>query len=317
MTTDRGIRAIINGDDFGLAASINEGVLEAHTHGYLTSTTLSVAGPAAEAAVRAAGACPQLGVGLHLTLVDEPPLSDPDTVSSLLDTDSADDSRSRDRLVDVLRPRMHRNGQRFALRWLAGRINAKELRAEIRLQLQRATELGLTLTHLDSHDHVHVLPGVIEIVLEEMSRQSLRCLRIPLEKRPVGHAGWARRATGLGLRTCAVRAARVAKRRGFLFPDRFVGYVGAGNIDAGGLVERIAGLRPGVTELSVHPARGDGPPRPDFADWGYRWNEELLALTDPVVHRALERCGAQLINFGDLAEEAGRADPAAADLAAA
>jgi predicted glycoside hydrolase/deacetylase ChbG (UPF0249 family) len=67
---------IINGDDFGLSPGVNDGIVEAHTRGVLTSTSLMVTAPAAPQAAALAKSHPQLSVGLHF--VDESPqLDDP------------------------------------------------------------------------------------------------------------------------------------------------------------------------------------------------------------------------------------------------
>ena len=58
---------VVNGDDFGLSAGVNEGMIEAHTNGVLTSTSLMVLAPAATEAAEAAAAHPELSVGLHFT----------------------------------------------------------------------------------------------------------------------------------------------------------------------------------------------------------------------------------------------------------
>lgn len=56
---------MVNGDDFGLAGGVNEGIVEAHANGILTSTSLMVLEPAAADAAQLAGAHPHLSVGLH------------------------------------------------------------------------------------------------------------------------------------------------------------------------------------------------------------------------------------------------------------
>jgi chitin disaccharide deacetylase len=65
---------IINGDDFGLSPGVNDGIVEAHTRGVLTSTSLMVTAPAAAQAAAAAKSHPELSVGLHF--VDDSPLLD-------------------------------------------------------------------------------------------------------------------------------------------------------------------------------------------------------------------------------------------------
>ena len=58
-------RLIVNADDFGLAAGVNEGIIEAHVNGVLTSTSLMVERSEAADAVRLARAHPALSIGLH------------------------------------------------------------------------------------------------------------------------------------------------------------------------------------------------------------------------------------------------------------
>jgi predicted glycoside hydrolase/deacetylase ChbG (UPF0249 family) len=67
---------VVNADDFGASEGVNQGVVQAHVHGVVTSTSLMVTGNAAEHAARLAGEHPGLGVGLHWDL-DEENLSDP------------------------------------------------------------------------------------------------------------------------------------------------------------------------------------------------------------------------------------------------
>src|ERR1035438_9634358 len=62
-------RLIVNADDFGLSHSVNAAVIHAHREGILTSASLMVNEAGFEEAVKLAKENPQLGVGLHLTLL--------------------------------------------------------------------------------------------------------------------------------------------------------------------------------------------------------------------------------------------------------
>jgi chitin disaccharide deacetylase len=59
---------IVNADDFGACSGVNRGIVEAHGHGIVTSTSLMVESSGAEEAAGLAAGCPELGVGLHATL---------------------------------------------------------------------------------------------------------------------------------------------------------------------------------------------------------------------------------------------------------
>lgn len=68
---------IVNADDFGLSRGVNAGIVEAHSRGVVTSTSLMVLRPAAEEAAEIAREHPALSVGLHFD-GDGLDLDDPD-----------------------------------------------------------------------------------------------------------------------------------------------------------------------------------------------------------------------------------------------
>ena len=76
---------IINADDFGLHPSVNQAIIQGHTFGLITSTSLMPGATAFEDAVQLAAAYPELGIGVHLTLVGEKPVVDAALVPSLVD----------------------------------------------------------------------------------------------------------------------------------------------------------------------------------------------------------------------------------------
>jgi chitin disaccharide deacetylase len=62
------MKLIVNGDDFGASRGVNRGILEAHTRGVLTSTSMIVEASASEEAAALSSAQPELGVGLHVVM---------------------------------------------------------------------------------------------------------------------------------------------------------------------------------------------------------------------------------------------------------
>lgn len=110
------IELVVNADDFGHSVATNDGIIHAHEHGIVTSTSLMVRRPGAEHAARYARAHPDFSVGLH---VDFGPW------------ESRDDEG---RLV----------------------VRGAPVADEPDAQLERFRELvGREPTHLDSHHHVH------------------------------------------------------------------------------------------------------------------------------------------------------------------
>jgi predicted glycoside hydrolase/deacetylase ChbG (UPF0249 family) len=160
---------IVNADDFGLTRGVSAGILAAHRHGIVTSTTVLVtANPDSEqlAEARAAG----LGLGLHVNLTLGRPLT-----------------RARS-LVDG-RGAFVRDPRRAA----AG-ADAREVRAEIQAQIERFEKLvGRPPTHLDTHHHVGLYAPVRDVVLAVAAARGL-----PVRSQDAAARA---RARGAGLRT--------------------------------------------------------------------------------------------------------------------
>ncbi|MFZ0950260.1 MAG: ChbG/HpnK family deacetylase, partial [Candidatus Sulfotelmatobacter sp.] len=83
-------RLIVNADDFGLTAGVNRAILETHTAGVVSSTTLMANGLAFEDAVVAARSAPNLSVGCHVVLVDGTPVAQPGALDTLVAVRSAE-----------------------------------------------------------------------------------------------------------------------------------------------------------------------------------------------------------------------------------
>src|SRR5690348_5585489 len=61
-------KLVVNADDFGRSSPINQGIIEAHQQGIVTSASLMTDREGFDDAVRLAKSNPNLGIGLHLDL---------------------------------------------------------------------------------------------------------------------------------------------------------------------------------------------------------------------------------------------------------
>ena len=152
-------RLIVNADDFGLAGSVSTGIIDVYQSGQLSSTTLMVNMPGTEQAVDLAERHPGLGVGLHFNLTEGRPLTD---------------ARS---LVDSNGVFLHRG--ELIRRSVRGRVKPSDITRELTAQLDRFVSLGLTPTHLDSHQHVHMAPTVFR-PMAPVLRERIPALRVVL-----------------------------------------------------------------------------------------------------------------------------------------
>src|SRR6266849_2293640 len=158
-------RLIVTGDDFGLAIPVNEAIEEAHRKGILTTASLMVGAAAAEDAVSRAKRCPSLKIGLHLVLVEGHAIMRPQAVPDLVDREGEFSSH------------LVRAGFKFFFRPAVRR----QLALEIRAQFEAFQKTGLPLDHVNSHNHMHLHPTVLSLILKIGRDFGLKAIRVPYE----------------------------------------------------------------------------------------------------------------------------------------
>jgi hopanoid biosynthesis associated protein HpnK len=274
---------IVNADDFGLCAAVNQGVVEAHDRGVVTSASILPTGEAFDQAAALARSRPHLDLGVHLALTQSRPVSLPEAVPSLVDG----------------RGEFAQSWSAFVARYLRRRISKREIELELRAQLERVRQAGLTVSHLDSHQHLHILPGILPLVTGLAAEYRIGALRYPHQTRgqtgPEGLARLRRRAEARALAAGCRLGARGLKSNGLLVTDDFRGFSEAGRWDREALLRTAADLGGGLTEICCHPGADDG--IGERFPWGYHWEQELAALTNPEVAQALAAHGLTLTTF--------------------
>lgn len=278
---------IVNADDFGLHPLINAGIIKGHQEGFITSTSLMPSAPCWQEAVRLAKDNPRLGIGVHLTLVGSVPSVLPkEQVSSLLDDKGLF-------LPDYVA---------FAKRYYSGAVKKAELEAELRAQLERALSCGVNITHIDSHQHTHVLPGINSLVLKLSNEYNIIRVRIPKE----GYLFTGGFQTGVGrligrsgLSFCADMAALRADSLGLRHPQHFYGMLAGGHLNAQLIANILRQLPEGVSEIMTHPGLDSAALGKAFS-WQYHWREELDAYLDAGNKALLKELGIEPVSFAAL-----------------
>ncbi len=240
-------RLILNADDFGLTPGVNRAIGEIHQAGALTSATLMANGPAFDHAVAVAKANPQLGVGCHIVLTDGTPVSPPAHVPTLLGPDRR---TFRASLPDFL----------FAV--LRGRVRENEIAREAAAQVQRLQTAGIQVTHLDTHKHTHILPGVARPLLLVAERAGIPAIRNPFESGwslAIGHSAPMRH---LQVRLIAqfrnsFQVLPQIRSGAVLTPDGTIGISATGRLDETCLYKLLAAMEDGLWELVCHPGYND------------------------------------------------------------
>lgn len=275
---------IINADDFGRHVEINRAVEEGLVHGCLRSATVMPGGAAFAGAIDIARRHEELGLGVHFTLVDGHPILPTEEIPSLVGAEG-------DFLPDH---------KALLKRYLKGGVNLEEVRRELAAQLQKIEATGIPISHVDSHQHMHTLPGIIDIVLDLAARAGIRAVRTPLTTLFAGAFGGLGQLVGrLGLSTLARLAACKAHRRGLLTPDNFAGIVAGEAVSEGELLHLIAHLPQGTTEVMMHPGMKNDVLQED-SGWQHDFEAELAAILSPRVGEALRKAEVEPVNFRHL-----------------
>ena len=275
-------RLIVNADDFGITEAVNRGIVESYDRGIVTATSIMATGPKFEHAVDLARSRPGLAVGIHLVLTEQRPLVGAAAAGSLVERDG----RFPPHVTQLLKLR------------LRGRISLREVRLELAAQLQRVRDAGIAVSHIDGHQHVHVLPGIAAIVAELAEQHGVAAVRYPAE-RVKGYMlaspkGVRRLAEQTALRLFCESAPLKHLRRS----DDFVGFYFGGRLDEANLATVLAGLPSGHTvELMCHPGDED---MQASKDWAYAWGAERDALTSPRIRDLVTARGLQLISYRDV-----------------
>ena len=199
-------KIIINADDFGRHELINRAVEKAFRTGCLKSATIMAGGKFFDDAVKIIKNNLGLGVGIHFTLANGFPILPPEKIPSLVTEDGI----------------FYENYVVFLKKYFQGKISHDEIKSELAAQLEKIQRAKINLTHFDSHQHLHHIPGIIEIVLDLAERAKISKMRVANTKIFDGKLDSIGKFVGrFGLSSLAKFAANKAYKKNFSTPEHF------------------------------------------------------------------------------------------------
>jgi hopanoid biosynthesis associated protein HpnK len=286
---------IVNADDFGMTEGVNRAILEAHRGGIVTSTSLLANGAAFASAVELARQTPSLGVGVHLNLTEGRPVSGADGVPGL--TSSTGE--------------FFAGSGRLMMRMLRRRATAGEVEREFRAQIEKVLAAGVTPTHLDGHQHVHMWPPVFEVTARLAGEYGIGGVRCSRERHAgltgiFGRNGSSRSKIarqwggGVALALLAVGARSRLEREGVAAPDYFYGVSATGFLDRAAVEAVLRDLPEGTSELMCHPGYADAALEAVPTRLRRERETELAALTGPEIRNLVREMGIELITYRGL-----------------
>ena len=141
------IKKIFNADDFGISKGVNAAIVKAHREGILNSASLMINQKYAAEAVKSAKEMPDLEIGLHVNLTNEYPAAPVQQIPLLVDGQG----KLKNGFVNLL-----------LLSFLKPWQLRQQAEIEMRAQIVKYLATGLSLQHIDSHRHVHLIPQIFK-----------------------------------------------------------------------------------------------------------------------------------------------------------
>jgi len=284
-------RLIVNADDFGFTSGVNRAIVEAHTHGVVTSSTLMANGKAFAEATELITRTPNLSIGCHVVLIDGEPVLGSDQLPSLTAS-----GYFRDGL------------KQFAARSVAGRMNPDEISAEATAQIRKIQSTGIVVSHIDTHKHTHVFPQILRPLLKAAADCGVRALRNPFGPRFPLRSGqllarpklWTRYAEVQILRRFAGKFRESVKRAGFATPDGTLGIEVTGTLDETLFLAIARSIPEGTWEFVCHPGYNDADLLTANTRLRASRETELQVLTLPSAREILARERVELISYREL-----------------
>ena len=165
-------RIIINADDLGFSPQVNTAILCCAERGTVTAASVMVNMPFAESAFQQVQErVPLLSLALHFTLTSGKPISPPEEVPMLVDSNG---------LFHLGFPDLWYYLAKNIKSELLSQIQT-ELSAQLRRMDQLAEKYQCRFDHLDSHQHIHALPDIWKLLQKEAVQRRLP-LRVPRER---------------------------------------------------------------------------------------------------------------------------------------
>jgi len=285
-------RLIVNADDFGMTPGVNRGILRCHLEGIVTSATIMANGEAFDDAVELARSNPKLGVGVHLVLVGGRAVASREKIGSLSDAQEE----------------LPRSLSSLFSRWHRGAIRREQIENEMRAQIEKVLQAGITPTHLDTHKHTHCHPWVMAAVAQVAGEYGISRVRMPFDDVKCALHGarqnhgvrMGRRVIMLGARVFSPAFRRFTRRNHLKTPDHFYGFGVTGNLGRDVILQIMKDMPEGTSELVCHPGICDADLRRQPTRLLGHREQEMAALLDPLVRKEIVEKEVRLISYREL-----------------
>jgi len=248
---------IIIADDLGLHPKVNEGIIKALREDWISGASLMANGEAFDDTINKLMAVEpplMLNIGIHFGLVEEKSLT------------------------GMILPKDH---VVFFVKYMLGLIKLSDIEKELRAQLDKCIKAGVKPSFINSHQHLHLLPGIMNIVVKLAKEYKAPYIRIVNESIR-GNGGLFRKLQLFVLKKLSEAAKNKIKTAGLGCNDYFVGFLNAGDLtdeDIEGAKDLAKKFPDKIIELGCHLGFENEELKNKYKHWGgYNWEKELELL---------------------------------------
>jgi chitin disaccharide deacetylase len=271
---------IVNADDYGYCESVSRGILDGAREGVITATGVLANCQGFGKQVADLSSLPRLDAGVHLTLTSGCPLT----------------VRMRS-AMGKWNGQFPRNKYSAAGAVLSGMVTMSVIEEEWEAQIRRCLDAGLVVRFLNSHEHLHGLPGLFRLSLRLAQRHHIPFVRVPsAEWREMGWGNpWLRNFVLAGLSRWNARVTPVEA-------PVLLGVSVSGQLNLSYLKRLIPSLKRGeVYELMCHPGYLEKGEMNDPRLLAFHnWLGELEALRSREFRELCAECGIRFARFRDI-----------------
>jgi len=243
-------------DDLGLHKSVNDGIIFLLKEGKIDGASLMANGEAFKDAVEQCINARFSNIGIHLNLVEQ---------------------------VSVISGKpLLKNHRIFFVKYILGFIPKNIIREELKAQVEKVIRAGIRPVFLNGNQHLHLLPGIMDIVIDLAKKYEIPYIRIVNEPVNLFSGKLLRKLQLLFLNFLSARAKKKIQKTGLRCNDFFIGFINAGELNdsdikfAEKLVNKYSDK---IIELGCHPGYETEEFKNKYSHWGnYNWWDELELL---------------------------------------
>jgi len=241
-------------DDLGLYSSVNDGIIFALKNKLITGASIMANGEAFNDALEKLRTVNEPNIGIHFVLVEEEPF---------------------------VAKRLEENHQVFFIKYILGLIDLDDIEKELQAQLNKVIQSGIKISFINSHQHLHLLPRITDIIIKLAKDNNIEYIRTVTEPFNLKR-GLFRALESLFLTLLSNLAKNKINKMGIGTNDFFFGFLSAGSLekeDVDLVKDYYSKNKDKIIELGCHLGYENDEMKEKYKHWGsYNWQSELKVL---------------------------------------